>query len=348
MNKTNDEIDISSDIKSRTGVDPEKAITISKLVEEYTLQKVERINPIEVVRNNLARIEDIIKNQMTEGRHFGIQEGTSKKTLKNPGSDILLMNFSMRPSYKVEITELENDHREYVATCYIYKFIDLENSLLVGEGSGSCSTKEKKYRLRWTPINYSPTADYWKYLKGKRFAEAKMCLPNDIESRKIGDRWIFCRQQENPDIHDVYNTVLKMARIRAKREAIQTLFAIAGAFDFIDMDDDQSQMEKVQRQPELQTHPEDQKDPEKKSETIIEPKDKPKDKNYMWPHTFTDIISPDWYKQTLQKAKSADEIQAFMEEFSTDMKMFEDDLQKEIHAEAEKAYRIFKPKKNNK
>lgn len=329
--KTN--ADIAEDIKSSTGVDPEKAIIITKMLEEYTLQKIERINPVEVVRNNLARIDDIIKNQMTEDRHYGIQPGTDKKTLKLPGQDLLLMNFSMRPSYNDKMNNMDNGHREYISTCFIYKFIDLENSLLVAEGSGSCSTMEAKYRLRWTPVNYTPTQEYWSLIKAKKYAEAKMCLPSDIENRKIGDKWYFCKQTENPNLADVYNTILKMARIRAKREAVQTLFAIAGAFDF--KDPDELNIENAEVIPDLN-----------KADEIKN--GKPAQKEFHFDYTIPDLVDVNWFKRTLQQCKSAEEIDSFMHQFDNEMKFFSDKIQAEIREEAIKCYRVFKPKGDQK
>lgn len=311
---------INEAIKDRTGVDADKAIVITKMLEEYALQKVERINPVEVVKANIERIEDVIKNQMIEGRHYGKIPGTEKTMLKLSGQDLLLMNFSMRPSYQVEILQLENGHREYIAKCCLYKFIDLETSLLVGEGEGSCSTLEDKYNKRWTPVNFKPSQKYWDLMKSKKYAEAKMELPPDISSRKINGSWTFCKQTENPNIADLYNTVRKMARIRAKREAVQTLFAVSEAFDFIDDDEDEKNgAEDLSGMTEV------------KAPASSPASDLFHDRmEIKWNPSPAETNDPEWFIDQIKKAKSKKEIKQFFEIYESDMKFFHETIYQKI------------------
>jgi len=326
------------EIKDRTGVDPEKAIIITKMMEEFTLQKVERINPLQIVKANLERINDIIQNQMSDGRHYGEIPGTGRKALRLSGQDLLLMNFSMRPAYSSPvITNFENYHREYLSTCYLYKFIDIDNSLLVGEGTGSCSTLEEKYSKRWQPINYTPSAKYWELIKGKKYSEAKRELPADVQNRKINDKWAFCKQVPNDNVPDLYNTVLKMSRIRAKREAVQTLFAVSGAFDFVDPDDPLDKAAEIIPPGNLPTA-----DLPAGASSKEDIKEGQSNNGFFWESDFTDLIDPNWFHKQLENAKSKKEIRAFMDSHKKDMAFFSDDLQQKIREKATTCFNKFK------
>lgn len=331
------EAEVLNDFLDKSGVDPDKAIVITKMVEEYTLQKIERINSVEIVKANLERIDDVILHQMKAGRHYDNLGDTNKKRLKLAGQDLLMMNFSIRPSYKTTYKELGEDHRDYESDCWLFKFVDLENSLLMGEGHGSCSTKEKKYRMRWVPVNYTPNQDYWRLIKNKEFDAARKSLPEEISNRKIDGKWVFCKQTENPNIPDVWNTCMKMSRIRAKFEAIQTLFAISEAFDFITPEDiSNGNEESTNYPPDLGSMPDNSKGG---SPETTERKNK-----FHWDYTIPDLADPDWFKNEIRNAKSGEEIDAFMKEFKPEYKFFDETIQKSIYDLAAECYRKFKQK----
>ena len=134
---------------------------------------------------------------MKKNTHYGTVPGCgSKMVLLKPGADVLAMTFRLVPQFSVTRMELENGHREYDVTCSMYG----PNGELLGQGVGSASTMEKKYRYR-----------------------------KDECGGKV----------ENEDIADVYNTVLKIAKKRAHIDATLTVTGAADIFtqDLIDEDD---------------------------------------------------------------------------------------------------------------
>ena len=128
--------------------------------------------------------------------------------LLKPGADVLAMTFRLVPQFKVERSDMENGHREFDVTCSMFG----PSGELLGQGVGSASTMEKKYRYRKEYCEDGKKTDSY----GKRY--------NNVE---------------NEDIADVYNTVLKIAKKRAHIDATLTVTGAADLFtqDLIDEDD---------------------------------------------------------------------------------------------------------------
>jgi hypothetical protein len=149
------------------------------------------------VKDRVNLVHNILETVMKKGTHYGEVPGCGKKmVLLKPGADVLAMTFRLVPRFVVERTDLENGHREYSVTCTMTG----PSGEVLGQGVGSASTMEKKYRYR-----------------------------KDDSGKKI----------ENEDIADVYNTVLKIAKKRAHIDATLTVTGAADLFtqDLIDEDD---------------------------------------------------------------------------------------------------------------
>jgi hypothetical protein len=127
--------------------------------------------------------------------------------LLKPGADVLAMTFRLVPQFAVTRTDLGDGHREYDVTCSMYS----ADGAMLGQGVGSASTMEKKYRYRKEYCENGAKKDSY----NKRY--------NDVE---------------NTDIADVYNTVLKIAKKRAHIDATLTVTGAADLFtqDLIDED----------------------------------------------------------------------------------------------------------------
>jgi hypothetical protein len=149
------------------------------------------------VADRVNIVHQILEKVMLKGTHFGTVPGCGNRmVLLKPGADVLAMTFRLVPQFQVTKTELENGHREFDVTCSMYS----SDGTLLGQGVGSCSTMEKKYRYR------------------------------NVDGKRI----------ENDDIADVYNTVLKMAKKRAHIDATLTVTGAGDLFtqDLIEDDDD--------------------------------------------------------------------------------------------------------------
>lgn len=133
-------------------------------------------------------IQEAMAQVMEKGVHFGTVPGCGPKpTLLKPGAEKICLMFRLAASFQVNKTELGNGHREYEIVCTLKDVHGRE----VGQGVGSCSTMEKKYRYR---------------------------------------RGGNGQQVENPDIADVYNTVLKIGKKRAHVDATLTTTAASDIF----------------------------------------------------------------------------------------------------------------------
>lgn len=152
------------------------------------------------IKRQVNLIQQIMKDVMQEGQHYGVIPGCGKKAcLLKPGAEKISLTFKLRPvigNGDIIIDTLPNGHKEYTVHCHILNYSGVE----MATGIGSCSTMEKKFRYR------------------KNYATGK--------------------QEENPDIADVYNTVLKMAKKRAYVDGILSATAASDIFtqDLEDMD----------------------------------------------------------------------------------------------------------------
>jgi hypothetical protein len=155
---------------------------------------------VDVVKAQVYKVQALMRELMHEGEHYGVIPGTGKKpTLYKAGAEKLCFTFKLAPEFEVIPAALEASHREYSVKC---RLRSMGNQQIVGEGVGSCSTMESKYRYR-----------------------------KDRNGNRI----------ENADIADVYNTVLKMAKKRAFVDATITATAASDIFtqDVEDMADDE-------------------------------------------------------------------------------------------------------------
>lgn len=186
-------------------------------------------------------IEDAIGSVLKNEMHYGTIEGCGDKpTLFKPGAEKLCLMFGYRPELLIKLTELGNGHREYTIHCTLRDF----NGNFAGQGIGSCSTMESKYRWRKAgrkcpkcgkeAIKVSKYDDggFYCYAKiggcGAKFPATDTAITGQIVGRV-----------ENEDIADQYNTCLKMAKKRALVDATLTATAASDIFtqDIEDLQD---------------------------------------------------------------------------------------------------------------
>lgn len=144
------------------------------------------------VRQQVNELQYLMQTALKPGEHYGNIPGTrGKPTLLQPGAEKICLMFKLVPRYQIKKTEMAGGHREVEVTCTLYQ---RGSDVVEGEGMGSCSTLESKYRYR----------NQWE--NGSK------------------------RRVENPDIADVYNTVLKMAKKRAFVDAVKSTTAASDIF----------------------------------------------------------------------------------------------------------------------
>jgi hypothetical protein len=174
---------------------------------------------------------------MVEGEHYGKIPGCGDKpTLYKAGGEVLATTFGLAPTFDIRRSDMANGHREYEITCTL---THIATGAIVGAGVGCCSTMESKYRWR-NGDRKCPNCGKPAIIKGKaEYGGGWVCF-----ARKggCGSKWQDGSKEiegqetgriENPDIADVYNTILKMAKKRAQVDC--TLTAV-GASDILTQD----------------------------------------------------------------------------------------------------------------
>lgn len=172
-----------------------------------------------------------------DGGDYGVIPGTKKKTLLKSGADKLCEVYGLYDEYIIKDTiNWETGLFDYELTCILKSRRD---DSMVGSGVGSCSSFESKYRWR-EQKRACPGCGKTTIITGKaEYGGGFICWKKDGRSDGCGakfkadDKSITEQIQgriENPDIIDVKNTVLKMAKKRAKIDAVIGVTRSSGLF----------------------------------------------------------------------------------------------------------------------
>ncbi len=194
--------------------------------EEYAMSSEAVVRQVNVIQN-------VMRGVMKLDEHYGTIPGTNKPSLYKPGAEKLSLVFRLRPEYQITKSELQNGHREYEVVCTLFH---IPTGQSVGQGVGSASTMEGKYRYRGGEKKDTGKAvpkEYWN-LKGTDPHKAKEIIGGEgFGVAKFDGEWRICEfgekiEHDNPA--DYYNTVLKMAKKRAHVDAILTATAASDIF----------------------------------------------------------------------------------------------------------------------
>lgn len=205
------------------------------------------IRPVMSINDALSTYNDMVeftKQVLKEKQDYGVIPGTNQKnTLLKPGAEKLCKFFGLSPRFRVE-KEIENWEADepffyYRVHCTLYR---MGTDTIVAEGFGSCNSREKKYRWR-TADRICPNCGKTTIIKGKaEYGGGWLCW----EKRggcgaKFGDNDPAVVDQVigviiNPDMEDLPNTILKMAKKRAFIDATLTA-TNASEFYTQDMED---------------------------------------------------------------------------------------------------------------
>jgi len=216
------------------------------------------------VLKQVSMIHDVMTSVMKVDEHFGTIPGTKKPSLYKAGAEKLSLTFRLRPEYEIRRSELPNGHREYEVVCTPYH---IPTGQSVGQGVGSATTMEGKYRYRTGPAEFTGKMvpqEYWKerdisLIGGKGFVTKK----NDEGKWEIA---IQGQSVEHDNPADYYNTVLKMAKKRAHVDAILTATAASDIFTQ-DVEDMPEVIPGAKKETAKQNATPPIKEPQKKQET---------------------------------------------------------------------------------
>jgi len=179
-------------------------------------------------------IQEIMRAVMHQDEHYGTIPGTKKPSLYKPGAEKLSLVFRLRPEYEIRRSDLPNGHREYEVVCTLFH---IPTGQSVGQGVGSATTMEGKYRYRGGEkdgTGRSVPKEYWNLKKAGKISEAQTLIGGKgFSAGKIDGNWEICsigEKMEHDNPADYYNTVLKMAKKRAHVDAILTATAASDIF----------------------------------------------------------------------------------------------------------------------
>lgn len=181
------------------------------------------------IKKQVNYVQEIMKTVMTEGEHYGKIPGCGdKKVLLKSGAEKLSMTFRLAPTYEWTQIDHPGGHREFLVRT---RMTHISTGICWGEGIGSCSTLESKYRYRSGEPELTERAvpkNYWverdsTLLGGKNF------MP-----KKVDGKWFIAKKSElrieNENPADEYNTVFKMAKKRSHVDACLTCTAASDIF----------------------------------------------------------------------------------------------------------------------
>lgn len=183
----------------------------------------------------VSLIQNVMQSVMKDKEHYGTIPGCGDKpALLKPGAEKLGFVFRLAPEYHVIEKMMERGHKEYQVTCSL-KSINTGN--FVGQGVGSCSTMESKYRFRPGPVEFTGKPvprSYWDDRKSSP-AKAQEMIGGKGFSVKKNDAGVWeivkaGEKVEHDNPADYYNTVLKMAKKRAHVDAVLTATAASDIF----------------------------------------------------------------------------------------------------------------------
>ncbi len=193
---------------------------------------------------------EIARSLMVDGVDYGVIPGTSTKpTLLKPGAERLCTLFGLSPELH-EVTSIEDwdgqgeGHGEPLFY-YHYRVRLVKNGILLGEGDGSCSSRESKFRYR-AAERRCPKCGKPAIIRGREeYGGGWLCFGKKAgcgAKFRAGDPAIESQPAErvaNPDIADVVNTIQKMAH---KRALVAAVLIATNASEFYAQDLEDTEM----------------------------------------------------------------------------------------------------------
>jgi hypothetical protein len=210
---------------------------------ELVPQKVERL-PLAEVKAACNYVKQLLDEVMKEDLHYGTIPGCGKKrALFKAGADKIKQALNLYPEFEGwdSPIDLGGGHVAYRIRTTMRTIV---GDFPIATGIGYCSSMEKKYR--YTVGELSSTGnpvppDYWTFRKTDPAKALKLIGGEGFRVKKItseegAGRWEICiagEPMERPDIADVHNTVLKMAK---KRSYVDCAITAASASDLLEQD----------------------------------------------------------------------------------------------------------------
>ena len=165
------------------------------------------------IKADVQLIQQVIKAVFKADVHFGVIPGTRKNTLYKPGAEKIMTMFRLNGEPLIDDLSSADELRYRIRVRITHQVTHQE----IGWGVGECSSSETKYK--WV-----------KPVCNQEFDET----PEDRRREK----WMngkegkpYKQKQIRPNLQDIANTILKMAKKRALIDAVLTCTAASDVFD---------------------------------------------------------------------------------------------------------------------
>lgn len=190
---------------------------------------------LDVAKRRLLEFQSFVKEYLQEGEDFGVIPGTPKPTLLKPGADKLCELYGLADDYVIDsrVDDFEQGLFDYTIKCIL---TSKRGGFLVATGYGSCNSFEKRYRWR-DAQRKCPACGKEAITKSKEeygggwfcFAKKGGCGTKfEASNPLIMDQQVG--KTANDDVADQKNTILKMAKKRAKVDATLSATRSSGVF----------------------------------------------------------------------------------------------------------------------
>jgi hypothetical protein len=207
-------------------------IVVQQPQDPYLLSPVMNIH---LAKQRLVEFQTFVSSYLQEGEDFGKIPGAPKPILFKPGADKLCELYGLADDYDfIQRTEdFDKALFDYTIKCVL---TDRRRGCLVSTGLGNCNSMEAKYRWRDSK-RLCPQCGKEAIIKGKEeYGGGWLCF-----SKKGGCGAKFSETDQsivgqtvgrtaNEDVADLKNTILKMAKKRAKVDAVLSATRSSGIF----------------------------------------------------------------------------------------------------------------------
>lgn len=201
--------------------------------EPMQLEPLRPVMDLTVAKERLAQFQEFVKFYLIESEDYGTIPGVKKPSLWKSGADKLCELYGLEETYtELRVTEnWETGLFDYTIHCALSR-----NGQVRGVGVGSCSSYESKYRYR-DAQRKCPNCGQETIIKGKdEYGGGWLCWAkrggcgakfSEQASEIVGQ---LVGKVTNPDMADVKNTIIKMAKKRAKIDATLAATRSSGIF----------------------------------------------------------------------------------------------------------------------
>lgn len=217
---------------------PSTSLTVTQSAPP-TFSALAPVMNLAVAKQRMKEFQEFIAEYLVKDEDFGTIPGTKKPSLYKPGADKLCELYGIADTYPLDrIRRVEDWSKEpplfdYEITCVL---IDRRTQTVISEGMGSCNSWEDNYRWR-DRKKVCPECNLETIIKGKaEYGGGWLCFQKKggcgakfqdgdpaIEDQEVG-------RVINESVPTLKNTILKMAKKRAKIDATLSATRSSGVF----------------------------------------------------------------------------------------------------------------------